>query len=83
MTLRSHMTSDLKSVTSITLVCMCMLLFKWPLRLWRPPNDLEVTYDLTFEVNDLNYLCSHASLACKGFHEMIDTTDGRTANYDP
>ena len=30
-----------------------------------PPNDLEVTYELRFEVSDLNNLCSHASVASK------------------
>ena len=52
-----------------------MLLFKWPLRPWLPPNNLEVTYELIFEVSGLNYLCSHTSLAYKGFLEMIDTDD--------
>ena len=39
----------------------------------------EVNADLKIELSDLNYLCSHASLACKGFLEMIATTtsDGR------
>ena len=32
----------------------------------------EVKADLKIELSDLNYLCSHASLACKGFPEMID-----------
>ena len=41
----------------------------------------EVRSDLIIELSDLNYLCSHASLACKCFPEMIDTDD-RT-NYDP
>ena len=41
----------------------------------------EVKADLKIELSDLNYLCSHASLACKGFLEMIPTTDA--ANYDP
>ena len=36
----------------------------------------EVKADLKIELSDLNYLCSHASLACKGFPEMIET-DGR------
>ena len=35
----------------------------------------EVKADLKTELSDLNYLCSHASLACKGFPEMIHTTD--------
>ena len=33
----------------------------------------EVKADLKIELSDLNYLCSHASLACKGFLEMIHT----------
>ena len=33
----------------------------------------EVKADLKIELSDLNYLCSHASLACKGFLEMIET----------
>ena len=33
----------------------------------------EVKADLKIELSDLNYLCSHASLACKGFLEMIQT----------
>ena len=32
----------------------------------------EVKCNLRFELSDLNYLCSHASLARKGFLEMID-----------
>ena len=35
----------------------------------------EVKADLIIELSDLNYLCSHASLACKGFLEMIETND--------
>ena len=42
-------------------------------------RTLEVKADLKIEFSDLNYLCCHASLACKGFPEMIPTT---TANYD-
>ena len=34
----------------------------------------EVKFDLKIEVCNLNYLCYHASLACKGFLEMIHTT---------
>ena len=37
----------------------------------------EVKADLKIELSDLKYLCSHASLACKCFLEMI-ATDGRT-----
>ena len=33
----------------------------------------EVTSDLKIELSDLDYLGSHASLAYKGFLEMIDT----------
>ena len=33
----------------------------------------EVKADLKIELSDLNYLCSNASLACKGFPEMIAT----------
>ena len=42
----------------------------------------EVKADFKIELSDLNYLCSHASLACKCSPEMI-VTDKRTANYDP
>ena len=34
----------------------------------------EVTSDLKIELSDLDYLGSHASLAYKGFLEMIETT---------
>ena len=37
----------------------------------------EVRYDLGSELSDLNYLCSHASLACKCSPEMIVTTTNR------
>ena len=44
----------------------------------------EVKADLKIELSDLNYLCSHAYLACKCFPEMIDTDNQQqTANYDP
>ena len=33
----------------------------------------EVKADLKIELSDLNYLCSNASLACKGYLEMIHT----------
>ena len=33
----------------------------------------EVKADLKIELSDLNYLCSNASMACKGFPEMIET----------
>ena len=33
----------------------------------------EVTSDLKIELSDLNYPCSHASVASKGFLEMIET----------
>ena len=48
--------------------------------LW-PSNDPEVKSDLRIELSDLNCLCFHTSLACKGFPEMIETTNGD--NYDP
>ena len=35
----------------------------------------EDTSEVRFELSDLNNLCSHASLAYKGFLEMIDTDD--------
>ena len=41
----------------------------------------EDIYEVRLELSDLNYLCSHASLACKGFPEMIATNN--RANYDP
>ena len=47
---------------------------------------LEVKADLKIELSDLSYLCSHSSLACKCFPEMIHTTPTdkqQTANYDP
>ena len=34
----------------------------------------EVTSDLKIELSDLDYLCFHVSLACKGFLEMIQMT---------
>ena len=37
---RPILTSDLNSVTSNILVCMCMLLLRWPLRPWWLPKDL-------------------------------------------
>ena len=43
----------------------------------------EVKTDLKIELSDLNYLSSHASLACRGLLEMIHTTDKQKANYDP
>ena len=36
----------------------------------------EVTSDQKIELSDLDYLGSHASLACKGFLEMIEMPDG-------
>ena len=39
---------------------------------------LEVTSDLRFELSNLNYICYHAFLACKGFLEMIQTTPPMT-----
>ena len=42
--------------------------------LW-PSNDPEVKSDLRIELSDLNCLCFHTSLACKGFPEMIETTN--------
>ena len=36
----------------------------------------EVTNSLGIELTDLIYLCYHASLASKGFLEMIETDDG-------
>ena len=35
----------------------------------------KVIFDLKIELSALNYLCSHAFLACKCFPEMIDTTE--------
>ena len=44
---------------------------------------LEDTSEVRFELSDLNYLCSHASLACKGFLEMIATAiDKSSAQSD-
>ena len=43
----------------------------------------EVKADLKIELSDLNYLCSHPSLASKCFPEMIHTDNGQRANYDP
>ena len=42
---------------------------------------LEVTSDLRFELSKLNYICYHASMACKGFLEMIETT-GQLSSID-
>ena len=36
----------------------------------------EVTSDLGIELDDLNDLCSHVSLASKGLHELNDTEEG-------
>ena len=33
----------------------------------------EVTSDLKIELSDLDHLCPHVSLACKGFLDMIET----------
>ena len=33
----------------------------------------EVTSDLKIQLSELNYLCSHASLASKGLHELNGT----------
>ena len=44
---------------------------------------LKVKADLKIEHSDLNYLCSHPSLASKCFPEMIDTDGRNGANYDP
>ena len=44
---------------------------------------LEVTSDLRFELSNLNYICYHASLACKGFLEIIQTTTtGQLSSID-
>ena len=40
----------------------------------------KVTYEIRFELSGLNCLCSHASLACNCFPEMVETT---MTNYDP
>ena len=37
----------------------------------------EVKFDLKIEVSILNQLCYHASLACKGFLEMIPTNNDK------
>ena len=43
---------------------------------------LEVTSDLRFKLSNLNYMCYHASLACKGFLEMIEITTGQLSSID-
>ena len=67
------MTSDLTSATLITLVSMCIL----PPTAFRGHGGLqttsEVTSDLKILLSDLDYLCSHVSLASKGLHEINDT----------
>ena len=42
----------------------------------------EIKVELKIELSGLNYLCSHASLACKGFPEMIDTDNGQLSSID-
>ena len=52
---------------------------------WKPLHGLwgssglqmtsVVTSEVRFELSGLNYPCSHASLPCKCFSEMIETTD--------
>ena len=42
----------------------------------------KVTSDLKIELSDLNYLGSYASLAYKGFLEMIDTDDNEPIIID-
>ena len=37
----------------------------------------EATYDLRFELSDLNYLGCHVFLASKGFCELIDRKERR------
>ena len=75
------MTSDLTSVTLITLVSMPILHPTAILVASEAMGDLQMTSeveaDLKIELSDLNYLCSHASLACKGLLEMIHTTNVR------
>ena len=43
----------------------------------------DVKADLKIELSDLNYLCSHASLACKCSPEMIATTTGPIMIHRP
>ena len=48
----------------------------------------EVTSDLGIELDDLNDLCSHVSLASKGLHELNDTEEEEEeeeeeAKHDP
>ena len=62
---RSNLTSDLKSVTPITYLSMCILLiwcgpFWQPPRPPQPPNSLEVKSDLRFQISGLNYICNQS-----------------------
>ena len=42
----------------------------------KQPRRSQFTCDLGIELSDLNYLCSHVSLASKGLHELNDTGGG-------
>ena len=79
------MTSDLKSATLITLVSMCIL----PPRASNgllghsdPQTVSEVRSDLKIQLSDLNYICSHVSLASKGLHELNPDGGGQTTPID-
>ena len=62
--LRSNMTSDLKSVTSITLISMCILLFNSQFLYLRGhcglQTALEVKSDLGFEISDPKNPCDQS-----------------------
>ena len=88
----SNLTSDLKSVTLINLVFMCILLQTAFLvaseangGLWGH-GGLQITSEITsdhgIELGDLNYLCSHVFLASKGLHEL-NATQAEEEVYDP
>ena len=50
---------------------------------FQPLMASEVTNDLRIELGDLNYICSNASLACKGFLDMIETQQWPTMIHTP
>ena len=61
---RSKPTSDLKSVTPITYLSMCILLM-WYEPFWQPPRhySLQAASKVKSDLSDLNYICCHVYLA--------------------
>ena len=52
------MTYNLKSVTSLTYIFMCMVPFGDPRGLYSLYTATEFKSDLRFEISDLNYICN-------------------------